>query len=253
MTNPKSTVPRSRSDGPKKRRTSVRTAAHVCAVFECFIGETNSLTLTHVANKIGLKKSSVYRLLQTLVSCDFLTFDNAVKRYQLGPRVDKLVGSYHGQSSLIAIAKPFMERLRNLTRESIALQIRDENARYIVSEVASPEAIRMLLGENMAYPLTSGAAGHILRAFSMDWNKETDRKVLRQMRRDRYAISRDEVIKGATAICVPILNANGLLIAALSVHGPTDRISNEATGKIVSSLKSSASELGILVANFPGR
>src|SRR5579875_3225384 len=170
----------------------VGTAVHVCRIFDCFSARRRALNLTEISASLGLAKSSVHRLPRT-------------RRYRLGERVGGLAEVYGRQTSLATIARPFVERLRDATRETAGLQVRDGDERYCVVEAQSPQSIRMTVGENVRYALGRGSSGHVLRAFSADWAQARDHLALRRIRAAGYAISRGEVIPGAIAIYVPVL------------------------------------------------
>jgi IclR family transcriptional regulator, acetate operon repressor len=222
---------------------TIGTAHHVCQIFDCFTVERSALSLTQIADEVGLRKSSVYRLLQTLVLDDYLAFDPHSRHYRLGRKVGLLVTAYRSKNSLSAIAQPFLEQIRDATRETSALQVRDGEVRYCIAELPSPEPIKMILGENVSYSAKNGASGHILRAFAADWSRQRDRAALKAVRAARYAVSFGEIIPGALAIYVPVCDASGLAVAALGIHGPGFRISQGAIGGIVSRLSGAADEI----------
>lgn len=227
---------------------TIGTAHHVCQIFDCFTAERSALSLTEIAAEIGLRKSSVYRLLQTLVLDDYLAFDPHTRRYRPGRKVGLLVTAYRSKNSLSSIAYPFLEQIREAIRETSALQVRDGDVRYCIAELASPELIKMILGENVSYSAKNGASGHVLRAFSHEWSRQRDRAALKAVRAARYAVSFGEIIPGALAIYVPVCDASGVAVAALGIHGPGFRIAKGAIGGIVSRLAGAADEISARLA-----
>src|SRR5258708_21707444 len=137
-------------------RRVVGSAANVCRIFDCFTAQTPALNLTAVARAIGLRPSSAHRLLQTLVLHEYLGFDSAKRLYRLGPRVGRLVSAY-GETTLGAIARPVLERLRDGTGETAAVQVRQGDVRYCVVEIPSVQPIRLEITEAARYPLRRGA------------------------------------------------------------------------------------------------
>jgi DNA-binding IclR family transcriptional regulator len=127
-------------------RRVVGSAANVCRIFDCFTAQTPALNLTAVARAIGLRPSSAHRLLQTLVYHEYLGFDPAKRLYRLGPRVGSLVSAY-GETTLGAIARPVLERLRDATGETAAVQVRQGDVRYCVVEIPSVQPIRLEITE----------------------------------------------------------------------------------------------------------
>jgi len=230
----------------------VGTAVHVCRIFDCFSARRRALNLTEISASLGLAKSSVHRLLRTLVAQEYLAFDPRTRRYRLGERVGGLAEVYGRQTSLATIARPFVERLRDATRETAGLQVRDGDERYCVVEAQSPQSIRMTVGENVRYALGRGSSGHVLRAFSADWAQARDHLALRRIRAAGYAISRGEVIPGAIAIYVPVLTGQETADAALGVYGPAFRNDAASVRKILAELKATARELALALRDRYG-
>jgi DNA-binding IclR family transcriptional regulator len=221
---------------------TVRSATHICRILDCFSAETPVLNLTAIAQAIGLRPSSTHRLLQTLVLHGYLSFDRTNRRYRLGERVGRLAAAY-GESTLAEIARSALERLRDVTGETAAIQVRAGDVRYCVAEVASAQPIRLTLTELARYPVRRGAAGAVLRAFAPAWRDENDQTALRRIRADGYAISRGALFPGSVAVYVPLYAASGAVVAALGVHGLAFRIAERDLPAIVAQLQATSGEL----------
>lgn len=221
----------------------IGTAVHVCQILDRFSAERRALNLTEVSASLGLAKSSIYRLLQTLAAQGYLAFDMRTRRYALGRRVGALADLYREQTALTTIARPFVERLRDATGETAGLQVREGEERRCIVEAQGPQSIRMTVGENVPYAVKRGSSGHVLRAFAADWASARDRAALRRIREAGYAISRGEIIPGAIAIYVPVLAHDGTALAALGVYGPAFRNGDDAVAAMLAALKATAREL----------
>lgn len=228
---------------PARPARTIGTALHVCQIFDCFRAERDALRLTDVTLLIGLQKSSVYRLLQTLVGAGYLSFDRSDRRYRLGQAIGQLVETYRAKTSLSDVARPFLESIRDETLETSALQIRDGDLRFCLVELPSPQSIRMVIGENRPYSTKKGASGHVLRAFAADWNEQRDRVHLKRVREAGYAVSRGEQIEGAIAIYVPVLDRRAHLVGALGVQAPAFRNPPETVARILDLLGATATQL----------
>jgi DNA-binding IclR family transcriptional regulator len=232
---------------------TVGSAINVCRILDCFTAATPVLNLTSIARAIGLQPSSTHRLLHTLVLHGYLAFDPASRRYRLGERVGRLAAAY-GESTLGEIVRPTLERLRDTTGETAAVQVRAGDVRYCIVEVPSAQPIRLTLTEQAPYPVRRGAAGAVLRAFAPAWRDEHDEPALRRIRADGYAISRGELFPGAVAIYIPLFAASGALIAALGVHGLSFRMPDDELPAIAAQLQAAGAELGrVIPAEVPLR
>ncbi len=226
---------------------TIGTALHVCQIFDCFRSDRDALRLTEVTRLIGLQKSSVYRLLQTLVGAGYLSFDRTDRHYRLGNAVSRLVEVYRAKTSLSDVVRPFLERVRDATLETSALQVRDGDMRFCLLELPSPQSIRMVVGEHKPSSTKKGASGHVLRAFAADWNEQRDRGHLKRIREAGYAVSRGEQIEGAIAIYVPVVDRRANLVGALGVQAPAFRNPPETVERIVTLLKENARQLALAV------
>jgi IclR family transcriptional regulator, acetate operon repressor len=225
------------------RDRSVRTAVHVCEILDCFADGSQARKLTEIAKEVGLRNSSVYRLVQTLANTGYLLVDPKTRTYRLGGRLARLVSAYEARVTLITVCTPTLERLRSATHETTAVQIREGNQRYNVVELPSAELIRMEIGQNVAYPITKGASADVLRAFSSEWSRQADRKKMLSVRRAGYSVSLGALVKGGVATYVPLFNAAKTLIGSIGVYGPAFRIDARAIPKIAALLKDAAAEL----------
>ena len=233
--------------GPQR---PVYTALHVCQIFASFNIEEPALSLTQIATRVGLKKSSVHSLLQTLVSVDFLVFEAENRKYHLGPQFGRLSDVYRESNSLTLLARPFLEALRDATGETAVLHTRVGDHRVCLMQMESHEPIRMALEQNTKYPLDAGAAGHVFRAFSSSLDQEPYAARLKQVRQLGFAVSRGELIPGSIAICVPVTTYSGMLVAVLGVHGPAFRNSDNHLPTAVAFLQEAAHELGSRVPSL---
>lgn len=234
--------------GPER---PIHTALHVCQIFASFNIEEPALNLTQISTRIGLKKSSVHRLLQTLVSAEFLVFEAENRKYRLGRQFGRLSDVYRESNSLTVLARPFLEALRDATGETAVLHTREGDRRVCLVQVQSPQQIRMFLDQNTKYPLDAGAAGHVFRAFSPTLDQEPDATRLQQVREVGFAVSRGELIQGSISICVPVMTSSDILVAVLGVHGPAFRNSDNCLPKFVALLQEAAHELGSRVSLAP--
>jgi len=227
----------------------IGTASHVCEILNCFNAQRSTLSLTEVAQTIGLKPSSVYQLLKTLALHDYLTYDDRTRRYGLGGNIARLVGVYRVSNSLVNMAMPYLNALREMTTETSALQIRVNDTRYCVAQLLSTYPMKMVLEENHAYPLKHEASSLVLRAFSSDWQTQKNRSAIERVRKDGFAVGRGTVHEGAVAIYAPVLDGAAIIMATIGIHGPairiTDRVLAQHTRAVVSAAKKLSAQIEV--------
>lgn len=222
--------------------------------------EHGSLGLTEIADKVGLHKSTVHRLLASLEGKGFVVRDPVTEKYRLGFRVWELSARLAAQSDDPGtLLLPEMERLRDLAGETISLYIREGNERIRIQAVQSNQAIRRVAPIGARLPLYVGASSKVLLAFADDevrgrimddpaWPASVDRATflaqLQDIRRTGYATSVEEREPGAAAVAAPIMNSGGRLVAALAVSGPSNRLHMEKMQEIAPQVMEAARRMG---------
>jgi IclR family KDG regulon transcriptional repressor len=219
-------------------KTTVRAVDRAMDILLCFI-DKKELTLTEISHKIGLNKSTVYRLLGSLENKGFLTRNPDTEKYQLGFRIWQLSTNLSQSDDPATILLPEMIRLRDQLGETISLYVRNDNERIRIQAVESNETIRRVAPIGVHLPLFVGASSKVLVAYAPpdvqkrilsdpSWPSSIDKQAyieqLAEIKQNGYATSSEEREKGAAALAVPLFNRRGQLVAALSISGPSNRL-----------------------------
>jgi len=239
-----------RSSAPKGAQTVLR----ALEILEAFDDRSATLSLSNVARKVHLTVPTTHRLLRALASRDFVVFDEDARRFAIGPAIVRLAASALRRDDLIPVAVPALERLVELTGESVGVHYRTGMRRVCLFELDSPQPIRMTSGIGHAYPLYAGAPGKAMLAWSSDKTvveataslrritprTPRDANKLRaelvQIRKVGYAMSIGETVTGAAALAAPILDHNGEALAAINISGPSSRWTREKMLRVAPAL-----------------
>jgi DNA-binding IclR family transcriptional regulator len=207
-------------------------------------GATN---LGRIAEQAGLSKPTAHRLLATLAYGKLVIQDPVSNEYMLGPGCIGIADAVmRGLGGLGPTAATTLEQLSHDSRESSALHVRTGVQRICVGQSPSSQPVRYTARVGGGSPLHTGAMGKILLAFTdpADLSDLLDRlplpastdmtitergaleETLEQTRTDGYALSHGEHAVGVASISVPILGNDGFALAALSILGPNERLSN---------------------------
>jgi DNA-binding IclR family transcriptional regulator len=217
-----------------------QTVDRAVRILEVFRADRPSLAAGEIAEAVKLTAPTTHRLLRALQNHGLVVLDSETRRYSLGSGVLRLASIILNRDDVVEITQPGLQRLRDLTGETVALHWRVNDHRVCLLEYVSNEPIRMASGLGNAYPLVAGAAGKAILAFLSAEDAErvivaaekggarVDREALRtnlgQVRESGYATSVSETVRGASAIAAPLLNSGGEAIAALNITGPADRL-----------------------------
>jgi len=219
---------------------SVRAVERALDILLCFLVNKEP-TLAELTRCANLNKATVFRLLHTLIDKGFVERITGSERYQLGRKIGELGRDYPFKDWRLIIIKSEMEKLRDLLEETVSLYIRDGSERVRVFAVESNQTIRRVAPIGVRMPLTVGASSKILMAFAdeelqnfllprLDWqnvNRAYYEEQLTKIKKDGFAISISEREIGTSAISTPIFNKENKLLAALTVSGPSSRLTTE--------------------------
>lgn len=242
----------------EEEKSTVRAVDRALDILLCFTQESE-LGLSEIAKRISLHKSTVHRLIGSLEGKGFLIRNPETEKYRLGYRILELSANLTQSDDISIVFLPEMERLRDLVGETISLYVRDGMERIRIQAVQSNQPIRRVAPIGARMPLTVGASSKLLVAYE---DEETQNKILRetiwpetvereqflfqleQIRKQGYATSVEEREAGAAAVSAPIFNRKGKVIAALSVSGPSNRLTPEKMQEIAKPLVEAAARMG---------
>lgn len=192
-----------------------------------------------VSHDLGLNKSTVHRYLSTLEHLGYINRDTTSGRYSLSSRVVWLAFKFLDRIDLRNIARPLLERLVEVTRETVHLAILDDFDVVYIDKVDGYQPVKMASSVGKRMPAHSTGLGKALLAnLSEDqWALYVEKKGLNiftentihdaqqffqhlHTARERgYAIDNCENEEGIRCIAVPIRDHTVKTIAAISISG----------------------------------
>ena len=181
-------------------------------------GDTDrSLSLAELAERTGQYKSTVLRLLASLLHAGFMQrLEDG--RYRLGPALARLSRRYAGSFALEEVVMPVLRDLVEATQESAAFHVRQGNQRLCLYRVDSRQAIRDTTRVGDVLPLDRGSGGRVISAFSGARGELAER-----VRRDRVLGVKDDRVPGLAGVSAPVFDVDGKLAGALTLTMPTNR------------------------------
>ena len=195
------------------------------------------VSLADLAKRPGLYKSTVLRLLKSLEKAGYtLRLDDG--NYRLGSKVLALGAIYQRHFRTSDIVPPVLERLAAEVHEGASYYVQEGGCRVCLHRVDSSRAIRDSVHAGDRLPLTIGAAGHVLRAFSGARGAQFE-----QIRRRMYSASYGERDAETAAVAAPVFGPGNDLMGALSVSGPCYRLQAAGESTIASAIFRCAREL----------
>ncbi len=172
------------------------------------------LSLAGLVEATGLSRPTAHRLARALEAHRLVRRDPE-GRFALGLRLWTLGRSALETIPIAAVARPALEELRDATGESVQLYVRDgDDRRLCVAALESPHGLRTIVEVGATLPLEVGSAGKILGGASGVAGRG-------------WAESVGERQAGVASASAPVRDADGSVIAAVSVSGPIERTSRQ--------------------------
>ena len=220
------------------------------AVLDAFSHVEKGLTLTEVAEKTGLGKNKVFRILHTLAQSR-MVYRDSNQRFHLGFRVAELAQHVHQHHLLLDISEPIMQMLLADTQESIFLGIASGHNALCIAALESTRSMRLYARVGIQSPLYMGGVPKVLLANmnaiereshvrffeesvdngNLDWLEF--RQKLDGIREQGHSITVDELDLGAQSVTAPIFDSTGQVIAGMSIAGPSIRFAPDLVKRYI--------------------
>jgi len=203
--------------------------------------------LAELCERTGLPRATAYRLAAALEVHRLLARDDD-GRWCLGPAVSELATRVH--DPLLAAGAAVLPELRETTGESVQLYRREGTSRVCVAALEPAAGLRDTVPVGARLPMTAGSGAKVLLAHSdaatrkavLPMAKFTDR-TLAEVRRRGWAQSVAEREPGVASVSAPVRDGRGVVVAAISVSGPIDRIGRRPGARWAADLLSAAEAL----------
>jgi DNA-binding IclR family transcriptional regulator len=211
-----------------------RTLARGLAVLNALGTASEGATVAELSDATDLDRAVLYRLLETLGETGFVVRDPETRRYHLGVALVELGSRASRGLEVRRLALPGMRLLMEQTREAVCLAVRDRQDVVVVDRVEPPGLfVRVGYHVGFRHPMHVGAHGRALLAF-LDGDERaqlvpsnpTIAAEVDASRSRGFAVSADELERGAAGVAAPILDRTGRPIAAIGVVAPSPRLND---------------------------
>ncbi len=238
-------------DAEEKSGEGVRAVERALDILLAFGPGDQALTAGELLKRVDLSRPTLYRLLRTLENKGFIISSGEPQRFALGASVAQLAHVWSTGLDVAALAQPMLQVLWEQTGETVALLLHQGDHRVCVAELPSAQPLSFKRGVGHREVVARGASGRVILAHlqapeaHLPAGTEGDalRQRLQQVREQGYEVSRDELIKGAVAVAVPVFLGDGRVIGSLAVFGPSVRVDATCVRRFVELLKAQSARL----------
>jgi DNA-binding IclR family transcriptional regulator len=232
-------------------------------VLECVAAERNGTSLAELAVKLKLHKSTVHRLLMVLERHGLLEKLPDTGRYRLGLKLFELGSRAIAATGLREHARPFLQRVQYETEETVHFCVLEGTEVLYVEKVEPQRSVRMAsavgrrapayctaVGKAMLAELSHAEAEDVIRRSGLRpltrHTLTTPAEIHAELRVTRtrgYALDDEENEEGVRCVAAAVHDAAGHPIAALSVSGPSFRITKEKVPIVARSVMAAAADM----------
>jgi DNA-binding IclR family transcriptional regulator len=228
---------------PKQNPYSIEVLRRAIDILSAFSHAQPTSSLAEIVQAVKLPKTTVFRVLSSLVARDFCEYDEATGKYSLGFELVRLADIRRRQSSVHDVAIPIMREIRNDVNETVILSVRSGDSRVHIDFVEGLHPMRRMADLGVRAPLYVGAASKVLLAGMADDEIEayldrtkltafqkttiTDRSALwreiKAIRKRGFAESKGELFTGGGALAAAIKDFSGKTVAVMDILTPEPR------------------------------
>lgn len=225
-------------------------------------------TTPTVANEVlGLPKPTIHRLFKTLEEEGFLQRDIDGRSYAPGTRLRKLAVNVLSSSRVRMLRQTVLNAIADEIGETCNIATPERHAMIYLDRVETKWPLRIQLPVGTEVPFHCTASGKMylssLQPAMLDkylnfanLEPQTEKSLTEpaklraqiiEIRKNGFATDSEEFMGGMVAVAVPILDDQKRLMATLSVHAPTQRVSLKDLKGHLPRLQAAATELAELV------
>ncbi len=221
-------------------------------IIEATAAISDSATLSEIARKTALPRSTAHHILRALVEFGYLAQDDGAHSYRLGPKLFRLTRSRWTAQQLAEISMPLLDTLSQRTGEGTSLAVLRDGVVTIVAKRESEGPVRVVQEVGAHRPIYCTAVGKALAAWLPD--SELDRIIgrtafepltartittpsalrrqLARIRATGFAVDNEEHIDGIRCIATSVRDHSGAVCASLCVVGPASRLPQRRLAEI---------------------
>jgi len=254
-----------------EEKNPIQSAGRIFKVME-LLADKGEMGLLELSQELGLNKSTVHRMLSSLIYMGYARQNETTQKYCLSFKLVTMAGKLLERTNILPIARPYLENLSRLSGETVHLVQREGNHILYIDKVeANVGSIRMVSHVGMVHPMyCSGVGKAIMSTMGEEeaaqiWNesiieKKTEntitdfnrlKQMLKQIKTQGYALDNEENELGVRCIAACIYDYHREVKYAFSVSGPVSRMTDqrirELSNEVLKVQRELSAELGYTI------
>lgn len=225
-------------------------------ILEALLDYPQGLQQSDIASLLGFAKTSVFRIVMTLVDYGYLEREEETKTIRLSRKMIAMGSRALAEEDLMATSVEIMRKLRDSIKETVLLGVIAETELVVLGQVLGSYPFKFSVDLGTRLPLHTAAPGKAILSWLPEtecmevakkisftrFNEKTITNVeqyiadLKAARKQGYALDCGEQLMGIHCVAAAVFNRHSYPIAAIWTTGPTDRLRHEdlpRVGKLV--------------------
>ncbi len=215
-------------------------------IFEYLSGRDEDVTISQISRDLGFPLNSVMRIMNALAHHEYVQRSPDTKGYILTNKMLTIAAGRASQKNLMELSLDVMRKIRDEMGETVVVSVLDRGEGLILAQVQGLHPFRFVCEPGTRQAIHASASTKAIVAFKaadeqadlvrqIDFVRLTENTItsatafkreLAAVAEKGYALDRAESLNGVHCVAAPIFDADGRPIAAITVTGPSYRITH---------------------------
>lgn len=252
-------------------RTTIQSLDRGLALLEILSQSKDALGLPELATELEVDRSTIHRLLATLLARGFVVQDPISRKYTIGLKIIELSRRTIDGYNLRAASKPFIRYLVAETGESANLAVLSGKHAVCIDHETSPSPLAVTNDIGAVFKFHATALGKVILAFQPEENRKmllegydyeifTPRTItsdvmlenqLEKIHEKRYSLDDEERYLGVRCIAAPIFDYSEKIVAGIGIAAPTTRVTLESIEPLIKVVRKTAFDISVQLGYSP--
>lgn len=225
-----------------KQTDTLSSVHNAMRILKEFTREQPELGISELAIRLGLAKSTVFRLIKTLCENQLVEKNEKTQKYHLGIAAFELGFAVYHDMELRLIARPLLDKLMLSVRKAVHLGVYDHGGVIYLCKIIPQDDLGTISKIGKRVPSHCTASGKILLAFQEKDEVErylnspikaytpktiTSKEILldqlEEVREKGFVLCQEELKEGISSVAIPVYNDDDEVVAAMSVTGASNQ------------------------------
>jgi IclR family KDG regulon transcriptional repressor len=239
-----------------KQPDTLSSVHNAMRILKEFTHEQPELGISELSLRLGLAKSTVFRLIKTLGENHLVEKNQRNQKYHLGIAAFELGFTVYHEMELRSVALPLLDKLMKSLRKTVHLGVYDDGGVVYLCKRVPEDHQGTISKIGRRVPSYCTASGKVLLAHQNEQeiehqlsgklkahtsktitSKEMLLEQLEQVRSKGYAFTSEELKEGISSVAIPVYNDDAKVVAAISVTGATSQFYSSQVQSYIQEMK----------------